>query len=370
MKILTITGTRPELIRLSLIIKKLDVLVDHILVYTNQNYDPNLSTIFFEQLDIRKPNYYFNFSYKTFGEFFAKSVIEFENILISEKPDKILVLGDTNSGLLSIVAEKYKIPIYHMEAGNRCYDNRLPEETNRKIIDNVSTYNLPYTEDSKQILLNEGFHRNRVLKTGNPIYEVLNHYSEKITNSDILTRLDLIINPGLDKYNFRHNIKDYILVTTHRTENVDNRDTLNGIIKSLNYISDKYIVIFSIHPRTKDKLDKFGIRLNDNIIVSEPMGFFDFVKLEKNAKYIITDSGTVQEEACIFKIPSLTIRESTERRETIECGSNILCGTEYNNIIESFNTMIKKYNNWTVPDDYLRDNVSDTVINILLGKNN
>lgn len=368
MKILTITGTRPELIRLSLIIKKLDYLVEHILVYTNQNYDPNLSTIFFEQLDIRNPNYYFNFKYNSFGEFFAKSIIEFENIIKEEKPDKILVLGDTNSGLLSIVAEKYKIPIYHMEAGNRCYDNRLPEETNRKIIDNVSTYNLPYTEDSKQILLNEGFHRNNIFKTGNPIYEVLNYYNEQIETSDILNKLNLLIDNKLEKYNFKHNIKKYVLVTAHRTENVDNESSLKDIIKSLNEISNKYIVIFSIHPRTKDKLNKFNILINNNIIISEPFGFFDFIKLEKNAMCIITDSGTVQEEACIFNIPALTIRESTERRETIECGSNILCGTKYENIIESFNNIISKNNKWVAPDDYLKQNVSDTVINILLGK--
>jgi UDP-N-acetylglucosamine 2-epimerase (non-hydrolysing) len=359
MRILTITSTRPELIRLSIIIKKLDKLVDHILVYTNQNYDPNLSTIFFDELNIRKPNYYFNFEYKTFGEFLSKSIIEFENILLKEKPDKILILGDTNSGLLSIIAEKYKISIYHMEAGNRSYDNRLPEETNRRIIDNVSTYNLPYTEDSKQILLNEGFNRNNIFKTGNPIYEVLNYYENEINNSKILTKLNLV------KYK---NIIPYILVTTHRTENVDNEEIFNNIINSINTISETYKVVFSIHPRTKDKINKFSIKLNDNIIISEPFGFFDFVKLEKNAKCIISDSGTVQEESCILGVPAVTIRETTERRETIECGSNILSGTRYNNIIESFNIMIKKDSTWIAPNDYLIENVSNIVINILSGK--
>lgn len=355
MKILTITGTRPELIRLSLIIKKLDNLTNHILVYTNQNYDYNLSTIFFKDLDIRQPNYYFNFKYNSFGEFLGQSIIEFEKILLSEKPDKILVLGDTNSGLLSIVAEKYKIPIFHMEAGNRCYDNRLPEETNRKIIDNVSTYNLPYTEDSKQILLNEGFHRNNVFKTGNPIFEVLNFYKEQIDNSIILDNLNLLKN-------------NYVLVTSHRTENVDNEESLRNIIDSINKISETYKVVFSIHPRTNDKLKKFNIELNTNVIITQPLGFFDFVKLEKYAKCIISDSGTVQEEACIFGTPNITIRKFTERRETIECGSNILCGTEYNNIIESFNNIINTNNTWTPPSDYLVNNVSDIIINILLGK--
>lgn len=355
MKILTITGTRPELIRLSLIIKKLDELVDHVLVYTNQNYDYNLSTIFFEQLKIREPDYYFDNESNTFGQFFANSIIKFEEILLEEKPDKILVLGDTNSGLLSIVGEKYKIPIYHMEAGNRCYDNRLPEETNRRIIDALSTYNLPYTEDSKQILLSEGYHRNNIIKTGNPIYEVLNYYKKNIFFSGVIDNLKL-------------GNEDYILVTAHRTENVDDDVSLNNIIDALNQISKTHKIIFSVHPRTKDKLQKFNIDLNKNIILNKPFGFFDFVKLEQNAKCIITDSGTVQEEACIFGVPAITIRKSTERRETIECGSNILCGTKKEDIFESFNTIMERNIKWVIPEDYLKENVSDTVINIITGK--
>lgn len=355
MKILTITGTRPELIRLSVIIRKLDNLTDHILVYTNQNYDKNLSTIFFDDLKIRKPNYYFDFDFNSFGEFLGQSIIEFEKIIKGEQPDKILILGDTNSGLLSIVSEKYNIPVYHMEAGNRCYDNRVPEETNRRIIDNVSKYNLPYTENSKQNLLNEGFHKNYVLKTGNPILEVLNYYSKEINSSDILNKLNL-------------EYKKYILVTTHRSENVDNPEVLKDIIDVLNKISSIRKIIFSVHPRTRQKIDKLGIKINDNILLSEPFGFFDFVKLEKLAETIITDSGTVQEEACIFGIPSLTIRESTERQETIECGSTILTGTKYIDIINAYD-IIEKRQNWNIPVDYLVENVSDIVINILMGKN-
>lgn len=359
--ILTITGTRPELIRLSVIIKKLDNLVNHILVYTNQNYDSNLSTIFFDELKIRNPDYYFNNISKSFGDFLSKSIIEFEKIILKEKPDKILILGDTNTGLLSIVAEKYNIPIYHMEAGNRCYDSRLPEETNRRIIDNVSTYNLPYTEDSKQILLNEGFHRNNVFKIGNPILEVLNYYEKEIDNSVMLYEWNLA--------DIKTNkVDDYILATVHRSENVDNEESLRNIINAINKISETYKVIFPIHPRTKDKIKKFKIELNRNILVSHPLGFFDFVKLEKNAKCIISDSGTVQEEACIFGVSSITIRETTERRETIECGSNILSGTKYEEIMESFNVSIKNNDIWDIPKDYLINNVSNIVINILLGK--
>jgi UDP-N-acetylglucosamine 2-epimerase (non-hydrolysing) len=361
MKILTITGTRPELIRLSIIIEKLDTLVDHVLVYTNQNYDYNLSTRFFQDLKIRKPDYYFEKEGGSFGDFFGNAVLEFEKILVDEKPDKILILGDTNSGLLSIVAEKYKIPVYHMEAGNRCYDSRLPEETNRKIIDSVSKYNLPYTENSKQNLLNEGFHKNFVFKTGNPIYEVMNKYKQQVDESVIMLEL------GLQDTETKK-IKDFVLVTTHRCENVDDIDVLRNIVDALNLISNNIEVVVSLHPRTKSKIELFNLKLSDKIMVSPPLGFFDFVSLERSAKCVITDSGTVGEECCILSVPALTIRESTERQETIECGSSILCGTKTENIVEAFNTTMKRKYVWHVPDDYLIYNVSDTVINILMGK--
>jgi UDP-N-acetylglucosamine 2-epimerase (non-hydrolysing) len=361
MKILTITGTRPELIRLSIIIEKLDTLVNHVLVYTNQNYDYDLSGRFFNELNIRKPNHYFEKQASSFADFFSNAILEFENIISDEKPDKLLVLGDTNSGLLSIVAQKYGIPVFHMEAGNRCYDDRLPEEANRKIIDSVAQYNLPYTENSKQNLLNEDYHKNFVFKTGNPIFEVLNHFNDEIEKSTILYKWNL-------ENNLSFNKTDYVLVTAHRSENVDGEESLRNIIEALNEISKNIRVVFSMHPRTKNKIQKFGLVLNKNILVSPPMGFFDFVKLEKNAKVVITDSGTVQEECCIFGVPVLTIRETTERQETIECGSNILCGTKKNNIIEAFNVTMKRKNKWYVPDDYLVGNVSDTVINILVGK--
>jgi UDP-N-acetylglucosamine 2-epimerase (non-hydrolysing) len=352
MKIITIAGTRPELIRLSIIIKKLDVIFDNILIYTNQNYDKNLSTIFFEDLEIRKPDYYFQ-SQSSLGTFLGNSIIEFEKILITEKPDKILVLGDTNSGLLSILSNKYNIPVYHMEAGNRCYNNNVPEETNRQIIDHVSTFNLPYTENSKFNLLSEGFNRNFVLKTGNPINEVLINYRIKIDNSKILEKLELF--------------DEYILVTCHRAENVDDENVLRNILNSLNEMAKKYKIIFSVHPRTKSKIKNINIKLNDNILLSEPFGFFDFVKLEKNAKMIITDSGTVQEESAIFNIPTIVIRDSTERQELIECGSSILCGTKYDKIISVYQTILKSNlkKNLVLPTDYTILNVSDIVINIL-----
>jgi len=312
-------------------------------------------------LGIRKPNYYFKHQSKSFGDFFSNAVRDIEIIIKEDRPDKVLILGDTNSGLLSIVAEKYKIPVYHMEAGNRCYDDRLPEETNRKIIDSVSKYNLPYTENSKQNLLNEGYHKNFVFKTGNPIYEVLNKYDEQIKKSIMMYEWNLQ-DIHTDK------IEDFVLVTVHRSENVDNEESLRSIVNALNIIADKTKVVLSLHPRTKNKLELFKISLNKSIIVSHPLGFFDFVSMEKSARCVITDSGTVQEECCIFGTPTLTIRKSTERQETIECGSNVLCGTKTENIVEAFNIIQKRKNKWFVPDDYLVNNVSDIVINILIGK--
>ena len=352
MKILTLAGTRPELIRLCLIIEKLDKLVDHTFVYTNQNYDYNLSKIFFKELSIRQPDYYFDKKAKSVSGFLGKSIVSLEKIIHKERPDKVLTLGDTNSSLLAMVPAKMGIPVYHMEAGNRCYDERVPEEMNRKIIDSFSKYNLPYTENSKQNLLSEGYDKNHVFKIGNPIYEVLSAFEDKIDGSKILKTLDVV--PG-----------EFVLVTAHRAENVDDAESLINIMGALGYIAEKYKVIFSVHPRTRSKLDGFDIP--DNMLLSKPFGLFDFVKLEKTAKVVISDSGTVQEECCIYGVPSITIRRTTERQETIECGSNILSGTRFPDIKYAFNTVLLRDNKWTPPADYLALNVSDTAINILLG---
>ncbi len=356
MKICTVVGTRPELIRLSIIIKKLDKLVDHVLVYTNQNYTYSLSTQFFEDLCIRSPDYTFR-EVAGFAPFLSNALLEFDDVLIKEQPDKILILGDTNSGLVSLVAAKHNIPMYHMEAGSRCFDNRVPEETNRRVIDSLATYNLPYTENSKDNLLKEGYHKNFVFKTGNPILEVLDYYDQQILDSHVMKRLSL--HPG-----------GFVLVTAHRAENVDNPKTLLNIMRALNTISKKHKVIYPIHPRTKSLLDKTSYQKADGVHLCDPLGLFDFVNLEQNAKLVVSDSGTVQEECSLFGVPSITIRETTERQETIECGSNVLSGTSYSNIIRIFDTIINRESKvWHPPEDYLIDNVSDIVINILLGKN-
>lgn len=357
MRVITIVGTRPELVRLSVILSKFDQLLDSKLVYTNQNYDYNLSGKFFDELKIRKPDYYFSNNGYSIGSFLSNVILQFEEVILREKPDKVLILGDTNSGLLSLIANKHNIPVIHMEAGNRCRDSRVPEEINRRLIDHLSTYNLPYTENSKQNLLAEGFHKNYVFKTGNPIYEVLNYYEQELEDGVVLDELDI------EKQNF-------VLVTAHRTENVDNFESLSGIINAINEISKQFKVVFSLHPRTESKIEKFNIKISDNVIISEPFGFFDFVKLEKSAKLVISDSGTVPEESSIFGVPSIIIRNSTERQELIECGATILTGTKTENIVNVFNVLINRQYKWLPPDDYLIKNVSDTVINILLSAGN
>ncbi|HWJ78412.1 MAG TPA: UDP-N-acetylglucosamine 2-epimerase (non-hydrolyzing) [Niallia sp.] len=361
MKILTVLGTRPEIIRLSLIIDKLDRLADkHILVHTGQNFTASLSDIFFKELNIRKPDYFLENKQQSLGQQLATMYKELETILIDEQPDKVLVLGDTNSGLSAILAERMGIPVFHMEAGNRCFDLEVPEEKNRRVIDAISSYNLPYTPQSEKNLLREGIPPKRILVTGNPIYEVLIHYRREINSSSVLDKLSL--KKG-----------DYFLVTTHRAENVDHEERLEEIIQGLNQIASRYQkrIICSIHPRTKEKLAKnVNYSLHSLIEFHEPFGFFDFVKLEKNALCVLTDSGTVQEECCLFHIPTVTIRNATERLETIECGSNVLSGLNRDSIAKCVQVMIEQPNRWDFPAGYDDKNVSDKVIKVLLGGTN
>ena len=351
-KVLTILGTRPEIIRLSCIIPKLDADCDHYVLHTGQNYDNNLSELFFQELELRKPNKIIDSKSQSFGEQLGKIFIGVEQAINEFNPTKVLVLGDTNSGLSAFIVERFNIPVYHMEAGNRCNDLKVPEEKNRKVIDAISTYNLPYTELSRQNLLREGVPNNKIAVTGNPIKEVINKYQNKISQSSILAKLNL-------------QPKDYVIVTAHRAENVDDDTRLKSIFAALQEIAKEYKVVFSCHPRTRDKIQKFNVN-TDNIIVSEPFGFFDFVNLEQNCFMAISDSGTVQEEMCLFKIPTVTIRDTTERPETVWCGSNVISGLDKTNIIACFNRMKLSNRNWEVPVEYDRDNVSDVVVNMLL----
>jgi UDP-N-acetylglucosamine 2-epimerase (non-hydrolysing) len=356
MKILTVLGTRPEIIRLSLVIEKLDSICDHFLVHTGQNYDPNLNDIFFQQLGVRAPDVYLD-AKGPFGEQVGIILGRIEQIMLSEKPDKFLVLGDTNSALAAIVAKRLGIPVYHMEAGNRCYDDRVPEEVNRRIIDHCSDVLMPYTERSRQNLLREGIAGQRIYVTGNPILEVIKHYQVKIDEAGVFERLNVA--PG-----------KYFLVTLHRAENVDGEARLRQFADALDQIQKqhKYPVIVSTHPRTRSRLEAFGIMVNNpDIRLMEPFGFFDFVALEQKAFCVLSDSGTVQEECAIFRVPNVTMRDVTERPETIECGSNILTGADPVQILNCVNTVLSRPANWSPPAEYLVENVSQIVIKILMG---
>ncbi|MBH9965388.1 non-hydrolyzing UDP-N-acetylglucosamine 2-epimerase [[Bacillus] enclensis] len=356
MKIVTVLGTRPEIIRLSIIMKKLDQLADkHVIVHTGQNFTHSLNGVFFKELGIREPDYILSNNQQSLGEQLSSLFRELEKILIKEKPDKVLVLGDTNSSLSAVLAERLMIPVVHMEAGNRCFDLNVPEEKNRKIIDAVSSFNLVYTPYSKNNLLKEGMTPSKIIITGNPIYEVLLNYEQQIEASSILGKLNLVE-------------KDYFLATIHRAENVDNPSHLTHIMTALNNIALQYNkrIIFSTHPRTRSRISG-SIKLNPLIELHEPFGFFDFIALEKNARCVLTDSGTVQEECCIFHVPAVTVRKTTERPETIDCGSNLISGLDVKAIQTGVKVMCSKPADWVCPAEYLDKNVSDKVINILLG---
>jgi UDP-N-acetylglucosamine 2-epimerase (non-hydrolysing) len=356
MKVMTILGTRPEIIRLCLIIAKLDTLCEQVLLHTGQNYDPNLNDIFLEQLSVRQPDYYLG-AKGTFGEQIGTILVESERAMIKEKPDRFLVLGDTNSSLAAIMAKRLRIPVFHMEAGNRCYDDRVPEEVNRRIIDHSSDILMPYTERSRKNLLHEGIPGERIYVTGNPIYEVINHYEEEIGASTVLKDLGL------------HEGK-YFLVTMHRAENVDVETRLKSLTAALDRLQREYAipVIVSTHPHTKKRMESFGIDAqNESILFLSPFGFFDFITLERNALCVLSDSGTVQEECSILGIPNVTLRDTTERPETIECGSSILSGAEADIVVRCVKTVLASPAEWEPPPEYLVKNVSETVARIVLG---
>jgi UDP-N-acetylglucosamine 2-epimerase (non-hydrolysing) len=358
MKVMTVLGTRPEIIRLSLIIKLLDKYCDHVLVHTGQNGSDSLNKIFFDELGIRQPNYAASLKSWHVNEQIPEILLNTAEVMLKEKPDKVLILGDTNSGLSAIVAARLGIPVYHMESGNRCF-LPIPEEINRKIIDAISTYLLPYTDDSRENLLVEGVHKSRIFLTGNPIFEVLRTYEHRIEGSDILKKLELLRG-------------EYFLVTAHRSENVDDRERLQSILESLHRLAQKYglPVICSLHPRTKSKMETFGLSYwNPLIKMEEPFGFFDFAKLESNAKCILTDSGTVQEEAGYFGVPTVTLRDATERPDTINSGSNMLAGVTTDSILKCVDVMCSCQNIWQKPEINHEQVASRTVKFILSGYN-
>jgi UDP-N-acetylglucosamine 2-epimerase (non-hydrolysing) len=355
---MTILGTRPEIIRLSRVINVLDRFSDHVVVHTGQNYDDRLSRIFFEDLQVRKPDEFMNVQGSGPAAQIGRILEGAESLLLEHRPDRVLILGDTNSGMSAVVARRLGIPVYHMEAGNRCYDDRVPEEVNRRVIDHCSSVLLPYTNRSRQNLLREGIAGDRIYVTGNPINEVINAYSKEIAASDVLQRC------GLERGR-------YFLVTMHRAENVDVEIRLRGLVDAMAGLHSEYgfPVICSFHPRTRAKVEAFGVDVERaGLRFVEPFGFFDFVRLEREAFCILSDSGTVQEEACLFGVPNVTIRDVTERPETLECGSNLLAGADPENILRAVAFVTNGSGRpWSAPPEYVVENVSSIVARIVLG---
>lgn len=354
-KVITLLGTRPEIIRLARVIDVLDGACDHLLVHTGQNYDERLSGMFFDELGIREPDVFMNVRGDGFADQIGQIMAKCEALFLSEKPDTVLILGDTNTGLAAFVAKRMGIRVCHMEAGNRCFDDRVPEEVNRRVIDHSSSVLMPYTYRSAENLVREGIERDRVFVTGNPIKEVLDYYAPQIEAADPFTTFGL--EPG-----------KYFLVTAHRAETTDDPERLASLIEALNKVIEKYDMpmLASLHPRTADKMQQHGIDAGRITFVA-PLGLFDFVRLEKEAFCVLSDSGTVQEECCIFGVPTVTMRDVTERPETIECGSNILAGVEADRILPAVELAVRSAGSWTPPAEYLADNVSDVVARIVLG---
>ncbi|MFA0887634.1 MAG: non-hydrolyzing UDP-N-acetylglucosamine 2-epimerase [Synergistales bacterium] len=321
LKVMTVVGTRPEIIRLSRVIPRLDEVFDHVLVHTGQNYDYELNQIFFDELELRKPDYYLDAAGATPAETIGKTIIAIDPILEKEKPDALLVLGDTNSCLCVIPAKRRKIPIFHMEAGNRCFDFRVPEEINRRIVDHVSDINMPYSSIAREYLLAEGFPADRIIKTGSPMYEVLHYYMPKIQASAILSRL------GLEE-------GKYFVVSAHREENIDSERNFNGLVEVLQMLDREYSlpIIFSTHPRTRKKIEEKGVILPRTVRLMKPLGFIDYVHLQMHAEAVLSDSGTITEESSILNFPALNIREAHERPEGMEEGAVMMTGLNVNRV--------------------------------------
>ena len=366
LKVLTVVGTRPEIIRLSRVMAKLDEseAIEHITVHTGQNYDYELNEIFYEDLGIRKPDYFLNAAGETATATVGQILINIEPILEKEKPDAFLVLGDTNSCLCAIPAKKRHIPIFHMEAGNRCFDQRVPEETNRKIVDHISDINMPYSSIAREYLLREGLPADRIIKTGSPMFEVLNYYMPRILASDVLKRL------GLEK-------EKYFVVSAHREENINNEKNFNGLLESLNLIAEKYQypIIVSTHPRTRKKLeqitnDQSPITRHPLIRFLKPLGFTDYNALQMNAYAVLSDSGTISEESSIMNFPALNIRDAHERPEAMEEASVMMVGMSAERIMQALEVINyqQRGEEGTLfqVKDYSMPNVSDKVVRIIL----
>ncbi|KAA3660677.1 MAG: UDP-N-acetylglucosamine 2-epimerase (non-hydrolyzing) [Calditrichaeota bacterium] len=360
LKVITIVGTRPEIIRLSLVMKKLDTYTNHITVHTGQNYDYELNEIFYQDLGLRKPDYYLGIDTSSLGRALGETLMKVEDVFLKEKPDAVLILGDTNASIAAVLAKRMHIPIYHMEAGNRSFDLNVPEEINRRIIDHLADFNLPYTENSRTHLLTEGLPHRRIYVSGSPMFEILTHYRDKIENSSILKNLNL-------------QSQNYFLVSAHREENVDNPDNLHKIVAVLNALAEEYKVhvIVSTHPRTRNRLDSLAdMILNSSVQFLKPFGFFDYNFLQMNAICTISDSGTISEESAILNFPAVTIRNSMERPEAIDAGSIVLAGLTTERVLDAVRLVVDEYKKSThreICPEYLVTNTSSRVVRLLLG---
>jgi UDP-N-acetylglucosamine 2-epimerase (non-hydrolysing) len=360
LKVMTFIGTRPEIIRLSHTMVLLDKHLNQVIVHTGQNYDYELNEVFFRDLELRKPDYFLGIDTSSLESSVGDIILKSGEVLRKEKPDAVLVLGDTNSCLAAYMAKRLHIPVFHMEAGNRSFDFNVPEETNRRIIDHIADYNLVYTEHARRHLLSEGLPHRRIYLTGSPMREVLNFYMPKINQSDILSKL------GIEK-------KEYFLVSTHREENVDNQANLKKILAVLNKLTDKFNlpVIVSTHPRTRKRIEQSGkANFNKNIQFLKPFGFLDYVFLQKHALCTLSDSGTISEESSILGFPAISLRQSMERPEAQDCGSIILTGFDPDIILDSISLVIKEQSDRTlfsIPQDYQIEDTSWRVIKLIIG---
>ena len=358
LKVMTVVGTRPEIIRLSAVINKLDKskAIEHILVHTGQNYDYELNEVFFEDFKLKKPDYFLNSAIGTAIETIGNILINVEKVIDKEKPDAFLILGDTNSCLTAIAAKRRHIPIFHMEAGNRCFDQRVPEETNRKIVDHIADINLTYSNIAREYLLREGLLPDRVIKTGSPMYEVIKLKLDDINNSDVLNKLNLEKNK-------------YFVVSAHREENINSERNFMNLVESLNAIADKYNfpVIVSTHPRTRKMIEEKGVKFNPLINLLKPLGFNDYVKLQIESKTVLSDSGTISEESSILKFKALNLREAHERPEAMEEASVIMVGLKKERILQGLEILeTQKKDTLREVYDYSMPNVSDKVLRIIL----
>jgi UDP-N-acetylglucosamine 2-epimerase (non-hydrolysing) len=354
-KVMTFVGTRPEIIRLSRVLARLDDTVDHVLVHTGQNYDYELNGIFFDEMSIRRPDHFLEVDTSSLGRVLGETLYKSETVMYAERPDAVLVLGDTNSSIAAVMAKRLRVPVYHMEAGNRCFDENVPEETNRRLVDHVADFNLVYTEHARRNLLAEGLHPRRILLTGSPMKEVLQHHAAQFANSRVLDTLELVP-------------QGYLLASAHREENVDDPRRLNLLLDCLAAARQHagVPVLVSTHPRTRKRLEALG-RDVEGVTFHPPLGFIDYVRLQQDALCVLSDSGTISEESSILGFPAVTLRDSIERPEALDTASIIMTGLDPGNIVEAIDLLDQERKNpHVIPQDYAIDNCSERAVRFIL----